>query len=176
MKTDINTIYHPCEVLITTLGIPLEYKQKCIEELYNLGDKQNNKTNVKAIMSSYKIWEESRMFDTLINKIGNTLALNIPPEPNFMHSLGDCWGAIYKKDSFTDLHQHGLNNFSFVYYLKASSKSSPLEFPLSNYIVQPKDDLLVIFPSFLPHSVPKQIEDEDRICIAGNFKEIEGVE
>lgn len=176
MKMDINIIPHPCEVLTITLGIPLKYKQKCIEELYNLGDKQNNKTNVKAIMSSYKIWEESRIFDTLINNIGKTLASNKPLKPKTMYSLVDCWGAIYKKDNFTILHQHGLNKFSFIYYLKASSKSAPLEFPLSNYIIQPKDDLLVIFPSFLPHSVPKQIEDEDRICIAGNFTEIEGVE
>ena len=159
------------EVITTTLGIPEDYKQKCIQEAYKIGDKQNQQTNVKAIMSSYHIWEESTVYNHLLENIlrtvKNTLSYKLPPEATYV--MMDSWAAIYKPGHYTVPHRH-VGHVSYVYYLKANRGSSPLVFNGCDFQVDPHDDLLVMFPSYLTHSVPEHVGD-DRICLAGNLEE-----
>lgn len=162
----------PAIILETKLGIPQDYKQKCIEEIYRLGDSMNQKTNVKAIMSSYEIWKETKILDILFNNILKTIENKIishyisnPTKIN----LNDAWFTIYKKGHYTQSHHHlGNFPFSFVYYLQASG-NTPLVFDHSDFQYNPQDDRLIIFPANLYHSVPPHEENEDRICIAGNI-------
>ena len=130
----------------------------------------SQKTNVKAIMSSYVIWEESQIFNSLLDNIINSIKNHAPIRDNqYEYILTNVWGAIYKKDHYTIPHDHLPFVISFVYYLQ-SSGNTPLVFNGSNLQINPTDDMLVIFPSYLLHSVPKHTEEEDRVCLAGNLE------
>ena len=164
--------YHlksPIEIITTQLGIPQDYKQQCIDEIYKIGDQQNQQTNVKAIMSSWYIWEETNILEPLLHKVTSSINKLIPTSPDIKQSLINCWSAIYKKGHHTIPHHHVPYDISFVYYLKSNSKSSLLAFDKCNFEIQPYDDLLIIFPSYVTHSVKTQLDEEDRICIAGNI-------
>ena len=163
--------YHiksPAEVIITNLGILEDYKQKCIQEAYKIGDKQNKQTNVKAIMSSYMVWEETDIYNLLANKIIDLIKRITFIDNRFDLKLQSMWTAIYKEEHYTLSHDHLPSTISFVYYLKADKDSSPLVFNNSDFYVHPYDDLLVIFPGYLAHSVPEH-KGGDRVCIAGNL-------
>jgi hypothetical protein len=173
MDINRNYILSPVEIINTQLGIPQEYKQQCIEEAYHLGDSQNQQTNVKAIMSTYAIFDETPVYNPLLNNIKNVIDNFLPtPHSKLIYSLTNAWSAIYKKGHHTIPHQHSPSHLSFVYYLK-SSGNTPLIFDQCNFQINPIDDMLIIFPSHVWHSVPKHIDEEDRICLAGNLKLIQ---
>ena len=168
---EINRYYipSPIEVVNAPLGAPLSYRQKCIDEIYKIGDKQNNQTNVKASMSSWWVEKESKILNSLSDQIMDAIGRLMPLAPEYKYILYNCWSNIYKKGQHTVPHIHKPFYISFIYYLKSDKDSSPLIFNSSNFIIQPQDDMLVIFPSYIEHSVPKHNSDEDRICVAGNI-------
>ena len=163
----------PTEIVTTTLGIPEDYKQQCIQEAYKIGDKQGQKTNVKAIMSSWDVGEETNVYDLLSTNIFHIIEEMLPIYEGNKFEMSDMWFAIYKEGHYTTKHRHSPAYMSFVYYLKASGSASPLVFDGCEFQIQPHDDLLVVFPSHLLHSVPKH-KGEDRICVAGNLSIVPG--
>ena len=171
----IHKIKNIFDIFELKLGIPQNYKQKCIKEAYNLGNSiENTKdyTNVKAIHSTYRVWQETKIYNPLLNNI--KLSINKILTPTFNVSgihqfiLKTAWTAIYKKGSYADGHFHYPTHFSFVYYFQASG-NTPLVFDHSDFQYSPQDDRLIIFPANLYHSVPPHTSDEDRICLAGNI-------
>lgn len=92
------------------------------------------------------------------------------------------WFQAYGTNNFHSLHTHGAynHNYSLIYYVQATEKSSPTLFycPGHPYIhmpsksIIPKEGKLVIFPSYLPHEVPAN-NDEERIIFSANFN-VEG--
>ena len=162
----------PIEIVTTTLGIPEDYKQQCIQEAYKIGNSisnSNNYTNVNAIRSTYKLWEETNIYNLLLEKIERSIDIIFPILDNrFKYNLKECWSIIYKEGHYANTHKHLPFHTSFVYYLKSNNNSSPLIFDKCDFQLQPHDDLLVVFPSYLVHSVPRH-KGEDRICIAGNL-------
>jgi hypothetical protein len=171
----INSHYlnFPTQIWELQLGIPQNYKRECIKEIYRLGDSMNQTTNVKAIMSSWWIWKESKIFDLLLEKISTIMTDKLYPslkdyDNRVKLEIVEAWSAIYKKGHFTDPHGHKPNHFSFVYYLK-SNGNTPLIFSDANFHINPIDDTLIIFPSNIIHTVPIHKDEEDRICLAGNF-------
>ena len=86
----------PVEIIDIKLGIPQKYKQKCIDEIYKIGDSQNQSTNVKAIMSSWFLWEESKIFNPLLTKITDIILVNSKDKEHL--ALYEAWSAIYKKN------------------------------------------------------------------------------
>lgn len=165
-------ILTPTIVTTTTLNIPQNYKQKCIQEAYRIGDQQNQKTNVKAIMSSYTLGQETKQYNLLINQIFNFIKSDIPPPEDTTYKLTNFWFNIYKEGHYTIPHHHLPCNISFVYYLQTNNDSSPLIFEGCDFTIDPFDDLLVVFQSHLIHSVPEHV-GKDRISISGNIKLIE---
>jgi hypothetical protein len=158
------------EIVTTYLDIDPKYKQECIKEAYTLGDSMNLSTNVKAIMSKYDVFNQTKVYNPLFHHIIEKANQILPPyDKKFKYQLVEAWTAIYKKNHYANSHQHLPRITSFVYYLKTTQNSSPLNFPHCNFSISPEEDLLVIFPSYLHHSVPIQTEEEDRICIAGNL-------
>lgn len=161
-------IKHQTEFFHTFLNIPLKYKQECIQEAYNIGDHQNQKTNVKALMSSWSIWEQTNIYNKITNNIMKIINYMWPlADEKYVYTLENAWVAIYKKGHFTVSHQHLPSTISWVYYLK-SSGNTPLILDSCNEVISPLDDMLIAFPSYLTHSVPQHEEEEDRICLAGN--------
>ena len=89
----------PVEIIDIKLGIPQKYKQKCIDEIYKIGDSQNQSTNVKAIMSSWFLWEESKIFNPLLTKITDIILVNSKDKEHL--ALYEAWSAIYKKNHYS---------------------------------------------------------------------------
>jgi len=163
-------IYHvksPSSIITSQLGIPLQYKQECIEECYRIGDKQNQQTNVKGIMSSYHVWEETDKFSLVFDNIIRFLDTYCIKDRRYKPVLRNAWSAIYKKGHYTQPHNHSPFNLSWVYYLKANM-DSPLIFNECDFRIKPIDDMLVVFESNLIHSVDRHMGEEDRVCLAGN--------
>lgn len=172
MKINRHYLKTPTEIVTTNLNIPKDYKSKCIQEAYKIGNSINNnpsmKTNLNSIRSSYLIWEETNIYDNLLDKIMYEIEDKIFPrkDPNYRYNLYNAWVAIYKNGHYATPHNHIPSTLSFVYYLKTPQNSTPLVFEEFN--ISPHEDLLTVFPSYLTHSVPIH-KGEDRICLAGNL-------
>ena len=98
--------------------------------------------------------------------------------------------GLLKPWSFNALHTHGGEDFSLVYYIQVPQNSGAIVFetpvlhlrtselkynnqpffnsPEIRYV--PKKYDLIIFPSWLAHSVESNKSDEDRISLAWNTK------
>ena len=99
------------------------------------------------------------------------------------------WAVINKKNSSNAMHIHSNNYISAAYYVKAPKNCGDIVFydprfaatyrypkisktnKLNSNIVsfQPKEGMLVLFPSYLQHSVNANKTDEERIVISFNI-------
>ena len=99
------------------------------------------------------------------------------------------WSIINPTNASNARHIHSNNFISAAYYLKASEKCGDIRFhdprsakvirtPIINVTnklnievvnITPKEGLLVLFPSYLHHSVEMNNSDEDRIVISFNI-------
>ena len=99
------------------------------------------------------------------------------------------WAVINKKNSSNTMHIHSNNYISAAYYVKAPINCGDIVFydpkfaatyrypkisktnKLNSNIVsfQPKEGMLVLFPSYLQHSVNVNKTDEERIVISFNI-------
>lgn len=170
MNIERHNLSHRVEITTITLDIPLEYKQQCINEAYKIGDSKTETSNIDAISSGWHVWEETEVYNKLLHRIMDSIATHIPyPDKKFGYKLRNAWSNVYKKHHYAQNHHHMPCYLSWVYYLKANQYASPLVFEDLKYSLQPKDDLLVVFPSYVWHKVDKQTDEEDRICLAGNI-------
>ncbi len=107
---------------------------------------------------------------------------------NQIVKITNMWSIINKKDSFNDRHHHGNSDLSAAYYVSADEVSGDIVFydprqaftfshPQSSEInnlnaqvksVTPKSGTLVLFPSYLDHSVNPSKSSKDRIVISFN--------
>jgi len=79
------------------------------------------------------------------------------------------WGAIYNKGSHAKIHNHFPCLWSSVYYVKGSTKDSPLCFPDFDVAIPPETGYCVNFPAYMWHYVPPLVHDEDRCSFAVNW-------
>ena len=101
------------------------------------------------------------------------------------YNIKEYWQQKYTKGGFHDLHCHSVEKpeLSFIYFINASSNSSPIKFFLPGYPyikvenqgalqhmveVQARIGRLIVFNSFIPHSVDPN-KDEEREIISGNM-------
>ena len=107
---------------------------------------------------------------------------------NQIVKITSMWSIINKKDSFNERHHHGNSALSAAYYVNAEQNSGDIVFydPRHSFIfshpensklndlnaqtksISPKSGLLVLFPSYLDHSVQPSKSMEDRIVISFN--------
>ena len=73
-----------------------------------------------------------------------------------------------KRGYYQRPHHHNHHYWSFVYFVNAPRGSAPLVFTESNKKIIPKSGMLVIFPGWVWHHVPKNGCD-GRITLAGNL-------
>lgn len=99
------------------------------------------------------------------------------------------WSIINKKQAINERHIHGNNFISAAYYVKAPKNCGNIIFydprsaPSFNHpitkepnkinattqSIEPRDGLLVLFPSFLHHSVEPNFSNEERVVISFNI-------
>lgn len=88
----------------------------------------------------------------------------------------NCWVQKYKQGQYHPLHTHGVEGFSFVFYINVTDNSSKTCFynpgypyvQTHEYIVKPKRGLIIIFDKAIPHFVEPN-KDEERLIVSGNF-------
>ena len=100
-------------------------------------------------------------------------------------SCSNSWLNIVGPGDYQEQHIHQSYYFSSVYYMRVPNQSAVTRFktPYESQMgelfgnepyhsfndVEPVERRLIIFPSYLPHSVPTGYNTEDRITIASNW-------
>ena len=87
------------------------------------------------------------------------------------------WGVILNIGGHQKLHTHPESILSGVIYLKTSTETESEEeeygniiFPSSESLsIAPYKGLMILFPSYLPHSTIPTTQEDERVCIAFNI-------
>ena len=123
-----------------------------------------------ATMTSWHECFDIKEFRTIADWVYSIiLGFNLNYDGVFDLKLKDLWGQYYKKGDYQITHQHNPLSWSFVYFVKAPKGSAPLVFTSSNKKIFPKPGMLVLFPSWLEHYVPKHKCEEIRSIVSGDF-------
>ena len=90
------------------------------------------------------------------------------------YNLVNIWSHIHKPLESTNTHTHIPSNLSFVYYIKVPKNSGKfvIDFTFINgprIPISPVEGNLILFPSWLPHMVTKNLSKDIRISISGNL-------
>ena len=93
----------------------------------------------------------------------NLAALNLDLQ------VTDCWGVIYEHSDRTVPHHHYPSDLSAVVYLEADEDCAPIIFG-DGVAVNPRPNLLVMFPGILMHEVPEN--HAKRTVIAMNLQKL----
>lgn len=159
----------------TSLSVPIytseldiidDERKLFIEEAYKVGGKQSFKTNLKGIMSSYRVWNQTNLYNNLLSKIKKICQ----KAANLSLNHIDAWVGIYKKGHYAISHSHYPSLVTFVYYLQVDDNNpTPLIFTDNNFTFTPSTNSLIIFPGYMYHFVPEHKSNIDRIVISGNF-------
>tara|TARA_R100001129_G_scaffold175220_1_gene148143 strand:- start:247 stop:897 length:651 start_codon:yes stop_codon:yes gene_type:complete len=108
--------------------------------------------------------------------------------------IENSWLNINRKYSMHRAHNHGSFIWSGIYYIQTDEKAAPLifsntigdyrqhwpsmlpiskgeynEYAESQKVIMPKEGQLILFPSWMIHSVPQHLDNEDRVNIAFNI-------
>lgn len=153
-------------IFTSKLDIVDNERKLFIEEAYKVGGKQNYKTNLKGIMSSYRVWQQTKLYNNLLSKIKKICQ----KAANLSLNHIDAWVGIYKKGHYAISHSHYPSLVTFVYYLQVDDNNpTPLIFTDNNFTFTPSTNSLIIFPGYMYHFVPEHKSNIDRIVISGNF-------
>lgn len=154
-------------------------------DLSNIGGYQSND------LSGY-IPELNEVFKTVLQWSNKEFSKN-GKKDQYTPVISNSWININQPNTYNSLHDHPKCYFSFVYYAKVPSNSGNINFYHPSPTIEhtwegnhfkdnrdiedsvclrvwkePVDGLLVMFPSWLKHSVDMNKSNEDRICIAIN--------
>ena len=134
--------------------------------------------------------QEPRFFtnaiSTLLNESLNDMGWDLEKNKTKITAM---WSIINSKNASNMRHIHPNNFISAAYYVKAPEKSGDIVFydprsantirsPIvsktnklnSNiFSVQPREGLLVLFPSYIHHSVNRNSSEEERIVLSFNI-------
>ena len=136
-------------------------------QILKLGDQMKRTTNVKADMTRWETFLPE--WKPLAKDIMEKHLVEYVGEIDAKFVCYAIWGVSYSKGDYTVFHHHFPSLLSFIYYVKADEDSAPLVFSDIDYELHPKENDLIIFPSYLKHGVPTQMKDDNRMSISGNI-------
>ena len=145
----------------------------------------------QSIIYNHKDFIATHQFiDLQINSINNFIQEYCLKKNNEWNVKG-IWFNINPKHSYNNLHTHSDCDFSAVYYLQVPKNSGSIIFENPNpvmlnhkffqnqfdyneinsnsYEIEPEEDMLILFPSYLPHRVQQNLSDKDRISLSFNI-------
>ena len=166
-----------CPIELKKLNLNERTRSSLIELILSHGDEQYHHSNVKADMTDWFMHTRYKEFREL-TICAEALSKKISKD-NIDIVTFDCWGAVYRKGDETIKHTHWGNLWSWCYYLKVPIDSPPFRFEdigggdagkTASFDIYPKEDDLLMFPSWISHSVPVSQSDEERIMVAGNIQ------
>lgn len=92
---------------------------------------------------------------------------------NNIQVVGNKWAHIQRPLESCHPHTHKPASISFVYYVKVPEGAGDLLFVLDENVlsipIPPEEGKLIIFPSWVKHSVNKNLSNDLRISISGNY-------
>ena len=134
------------------IEINKELKKIILEHRENyIPDLGSDKSNVKAWHSHFDTHYKEPRFNILINKILKKSQEFLKINCN-LHPL-NFWVMEYEKGNHAVKHNHWPASLSGVYYIDVEENSSPIIFE-NNFTIEPKNGMLLLFPSIVNHEVP----------------------
>ena len=173
-----------------TDGLGVDHVHQEIERIIKESDDARNRTtNVKAKMTKWNMLDH-KPFKIIGDKVEKTIQ-------DFFHEYTDldldtfmttCWGSLYSKGDYSELHAHVPALYSWVYYVDVDDNAAPLHFPRkvlgklpdnlgsrddqedSGFYYKPKSGTGIIFPGWFEHQVPPHTGEKERIIVVGNVE------
>tara|TARA_R110000822_G_scaffold212149_2_gene347622 strand:- start:762 stop:1400 length:639 start_codon:yes stop_codon:yes gene_type:complete len=158
---------------------------------YNNIDKIPNHSSISKSLNVLNEHQDLNGLKVKIEQAIDNFSQKIVGNVETKFSLTTSWATETKTNEVSDIHKHSNNLFSAVYYNIADDQSSPIRFYKynnetnmeispekytiynSNYWdIKPLDKLLLIFPSYLRHSIQRNKSKKTRYSIACNFHPI----
>ena len=169
-----------------------EQMYKFIKYLQSKDQKGINKSNVNGWHSKDFNLQDSEPKDFIslispsIEKVINDMNWE---KNNQAVNINNMWAIINTGGSANLRHQHGNSTISGAYYVRAPKNSGDIVFydprpaPVFTYPkaldpnllnaqvngISPKEGALVLFPSYLDHSVNENLSKEERIVVSFNI-------
>ena len=180
--------------------VQLENYKIVNDEMYDYIKYEQNKDNVGISKSNLKGWhskdfelndEAPQKFIKLILSSLEQVMTDMNWEKNKQTiKISNMWAIINTGGSANLRHQHGNSTISGAYYVRAPENCGDIVFydprPAAVYShpnvegpnmlnaqvngITPKEGALVLFPSYLDHSVNENLSKEERIVISFNIK------
>ena len=170
-------------------GFGVDHVHKELERITRESpDARKGTTNVKAKMTKWNMLEHTP-FKIVANKVQSIIEdyYQQNTDLDLETFMTTCWGSIYSKGDYSELHAHVPAMYSWVYYVKVDENSAPLHFPRkligpikeesfgwrdnspdSGFYYRPKSGTGIIFPGWFEHQVPPHTGDTERIIVVGN--------
>ena len=146
-----------------------QLQKRLADTCRDIGDVQQNQTNVQASMTDWYMHETNSDF-MQVCEIAIQLAYENSPSMAIVSLMPyDCWGAIYTKGNYTKSHEHWPQIWSWVYNIECCENCAPLIFKDASYQIAPIKGNMVLFPGWIRHQVSEQQCDHERIILAGNL-------
>ena len=170
------------------------------EEMYQFIKNQQSNDQKGINKSNVKGWhskdfelndDEPQKFIKFISKSIEQVMTDMKWEKNKQSvKINNMWAIINTGGSANLRHQHGNSTISGAYYVRAPKDSGDIVFydprpaPIYSHpnvespnllnaqvnSITPKEGALVLFPSYLDHSVNENLSNEERIVISFNIK------
>ena len=180
--------------------IQLDNYKNVNEEMYNFIKSNQEKDEIGINKSNVKGWhskdfnlndKEPQNFISFILPAIEKVMIDMNWEKEKQTAkINNMWAIINTGGSANLRHQHGNSTISGAYYVRAPKNSGDIVFydprPAPVYShpnvvnpnllnaqingVSPKEGALVLFPSYLDHSVNENLSNEERIVISFNIR------
>ena len=140
------------------------------------GDKQNRETNVKASMTDWQMQKEPGFVElekeiaSIINYLPEIFNPNDDTFRLLSMEIEHMWGMVYKKDDYTNIHNHWPSVWSGSFYLDIPTDyAGTLFFPELDHNIEPITGQLVIFNGSLLHGVRTIQSNSERLAVSFNY-------
>jgi hypothetical protein len=150
----------------------LDLARQALDEL-RITHPESPSSNVKATYmspwTSHLLNPKLGPLTNIVAGVGREASKTLSADLNSLNMdlvVTDCWGIIYDKSSYTQVHNHFPVEFACSIYLEAHPDSAPLIFA-GKLSIQPTPGMLIMFPGILNHEVP--VTAGRRVVIAMNL-------
>ncbi len=180
--------------------IQLDNYEHVNEEMYNFIKSNQKKDEIGINKSNVKGWhskdfdlndKEPQNFISFILPLIEQVMIDMNWDKERQTAkINNMWAIINTGGSANLRHQHGNSTISGAYYVRAPKNSGDIVFydprPAPVYShpnvitpnllnaqvnsISPKEGALVLFPSYLDHSVNENLSNEERIVISFNIR------